>query len=120
MSLDRSLKTASWYSPLESDPASVGMEIVDSLEDETLSYAFDKLVVWKDVASGDLYYAEDSGRSWPVPFEDVSRLSDLTRLGDFASFEGEARAWNAGYGDRQKVGAEGFQTFLRTVREALG
>ena len=54
-----------YYSPEKS-----GLEIIGEVDFSDGSYQFNYLVVWKDLATGKLYYAEDSGCSCPSPFED--------------------------------------------------
>lgn len=62
------------------NPEKCGLEIVETTEEPNMSYEFHYVVLWKDIASGKLYWSEDSGCSCPSPFEDVSSLSDLTEL----------------------------------------
>lgn len=79
-----------WEDDVYYAPEKSGLEIVKELEDETLSYEFSKLVVWKD-KEGSFYWATDSGCSCPSPFEDYVKVEDLTKLTldeeSFAEFE---------------------------------
>lgn len=59
------------------DPAKFGLETVGTVDYSSGSYEFEYLAVWKD-ASGQLYYAEDSGCSCPSPFEGMG-VTDLTK-----------------------------------------
>ena len=63
-----------------SDPEKCGLEIVEVHSDDTLSYEFDMIVLWRELATGKLYFASDSGCSCPSPFENYHALSDLTPL----------------------------------------
>ncbi len=60
-------------------PKLCGLEIVHGI-DTAGSYEFDIFCVWKDIATGNLYYDYDSGCSCPEPF-DVDRrdLKPLTQ-----------------------------------------
>ena len=61
-------------------PEKCGLEILAEAEDRNMSYEFDKLVVWIDLESGNLYAARDSGCSCPSPFEGYTELGDMTLL----------------------------------------
>lgn len=52
------------------DPEKFGMTTVGSVEFSNLDYCFDTFVVWQGI-EGYFYYAEDSGCSCPLPFEDA-------------------------------------------------
>lgn len=54
------------------DAADYGYELVAEMDDETLSYEFHMLVVWRRISDGRLFWAEDSGCSCPSPFEDYT------------------------------------------------
>ena len=54
------------------DPEAFGLSVVGSI-DFGYDYEFDKIVVWRDVETGDFCYAEDSGCSCPTPFESFGR-----------------------------------------------
>lgn len=91
-------------------PEKSGYETVDSY-DTGASYEFNITMVLKK--DGKLFYAQDSGCSCPIPFEDIEE-SDLTPLTDFDAFKREVKdyhAWNSNAAEESK--------FLKTVREAL-
>ena len=62
-----------FYSPEE-----FGLEVVGCVDYSDGCYQFDYSCVWRD-ATGQLYYAEDSGCSCPSPFEDHA-LDDLEKV----------------------------------------
>lgn len=62
------------------DPQEWGLEVVGELEFSDGCYQFDTLVVWKDKKNRKVYYAEDSGCSCPVPFEECRSVDDLTEI----------------------------------------
>lgn len=61
------------------DPENFGLKILGEIDFSSGSYEFDVSVVWADVETGALYYADDSGCSCPAPFEDTGR-NDLTKV----------------------------------------
>lgn len=61
-------------------PESYGLEVVGEVEFSDMNYQFDTTVVWRDVETGDLYYADDSGCSCPCPFEGHNRET-ITKIG---------------------------------------
>lgn len=69
MALDRKWDGNPMY-----NPSSCGLVLIDSL-DHADSYEFNTDVIFKDIETGALYYAHDSGCSCPTPFEDVNSLS---------------------------------------------
>lgn len=58
-------------------PEEYGLKTVGEVEWGDGYYNFDLTVVWQDISTGTLYYADDSGCSCPSPFEIVGR-DDLT------------------------------------------
>lgn len=50
-------------------PENVGLEVVGHLDEDGLDYEFHILGVWR-TSNGSIVWAEDSGCSCPVPFED--------------------------------------------------
>lgn len=96
-------------------PENMGLEILTTLDDYSLSYEFDMFVVWKSIDGDALYYASDSGCSCPSPFEDYTSVSDLNKLDSYFEFEKELNAWNRGYGDREKVGSDEITRLLSIV-----
>lgn len=84
-------------------PEKFGLVIVAEIDDPDASWSFDKLVLWRHVETGDLYYAQDSGCSCPSPFEDISGLDGLSTLTDnsWREFEAAVNDWcesNVTYG----------------------
>lgn len=67
------------YNPLYS-PEKCGLEIVVTLDDEDLSYEYDTIIVVRDIATGELYAAHDSGCSCPTPFEDFTSLDKFVEI----------------------------------------
>ena len=59
-------------------PAEYGLTSAGEIDFSSGSYEFDITAVWRD-ASGQLYYADDSGCSCPSPFEGFRSLDDLTK-----------------------------------------
>lgn len=55
-----------------SDPEHFGLEVFGTIDAAPGSYEFDYLVVWREKATGQLWWASDSGCSCPTPFEDFS------------------------------------------------
>lgn len=60
-------------------PGACGLELLATAEAD-LSYEFDYVCLWRDLASGRYFMAKDSGCSCPTPFEDVRSVSDLTEV----------------------------------------
>lgn len=60
------------------DPEKFGLEVFGEV-DFGGSFEYDKLVVWRDRKTGELYTGEDSGCSCPSPFESQG-LDNLTPL----------------------------------------
>lgn len=54
-------------------PEKYGLRTIGEVDFSSGSYEFDTLVVWQDVETGRLYYAEDSGCSCPCPFDYTTR-----------------------------------------------
>jgi hypothetical protein len=62
-----------------SSPEAFGLRTIGEAEFSDGSYQFDRTVVWKDVETGAFYFADDSGCSCPVPFDDIGR-ADITKI----------------------------------------
>ncbi len=69
----------SYDNNLYSSPGKFGLATVGEVEWDDACYSFDLTVVWKDIETGALYFADDSGCSCPSPFEDTGR-DDLTLI----------------------------------------
>jgi len=61
------------------NPEDFGLEIVKTLDQPDLRYEFNMLVIWKS-KEGKLFYAEDSGRSYPSPFDHFNDMEGLTEI----------------------------------------
>ena len=66
------------YEDVYSTPAKHGLEYVGDIEWDDEAYSFNMTGVWRDPASGQLYWADDSGCSCPSPFEDINGREGLT------------------------------------------
>jgi hypothetical protein len=66
------------YEDVYSNPQKHGLETIGDIEWDDESYQFNMTAVWRDPATGRLYWADDSGCSCPSPFEDVRTRDDLT------------------------------------------
>ncbi len=58
------------------EPESLGLTTLGELDDRREDYQFSMFVVWTG-NDGRLYWADDSGCSCPMPFEDYRTLADL-------------------------------------------
>lgn len=70
----------SWEQNAYYNPESLGLEIVHDYEAYGGSYEFSMLVVWREVATGKLFAAADSGCSCPTPFEDHTFPEDFIEV----------------------------------------
>ena len=61
-------------------PEAFDLKVVGSIHDPHAYYSFDDLVVWQHQETGELYWAQDSGCSYPSPFEDYTSLDSANRL----------------------------------------
>jgi hypothetical protein len=59
------------------DPEKFGLQLIGEVDYSSGAYEFDLTVVWREMTSGRLVYADDSGCSCPSPFSDVG-ISDMT------------------------------------------
>lgn len=55
-----------------------GLDLVGEVEWSEEDYSFDLTAVWKD-STGQLYFGSDSGCSCPSPFEEFTKIEDLTK-----------------------------------------
>lgn len=67
----------SYYNNPYSTPDKYGLTTVGQVEWSEPCYDFDLTVVWW-TEDGRLYWADDSGCSCPSPFEDFTKLDELT------------------------------------------
>ncbi len=61
---------------IRDNPERFGLEIVGEVEWTYESYDFDLTVVFRDKKTGDLFYGDDSGCSYPRPFSGMG-MDDL-------------------------------------------
>jgi len=61
------------------NPAACGLELLATAEEDE-AYQFNYVCLWRDLGSGRFFMAQDSGCSCPIPFEDVTSVSDLTEV----------------------------------------
>jgi hypothetical protein len=67
----------SWNSPdVYSSPSHFGCEVLGTIQWTPSNYDFDLTIVLRDLVTGKLYWADDSGCSCPSPFEDCQSLDD--------------------------------------------
>ena|SRR3990167_3902905 len=87
-------------------PEEFGLVVVVEAEGNAEGYGFDLTVVWKEVKSGKLYWAHDSGCSCPSPFEDyvsVDMLNPLSCYSHRASLEAAMRDAGVPYDRSERV-----------------
>lgn len=60
------------------NPAMHGLETVGDCDFSSGEYEFNMTAVWRNPATGQLYYADDAGCSCPSPFENITRIDQLT------------------------------------------
>jgi hypothetical protein len=111
MSLDRKFTENPAYNPKE-----CGLEQVAYIEWGEQSYSFDETYVWRDLATGLLYFASDSGCSCPSPFEDYHTLSSLERLVSMDQVDALLAAHKDNYNRPDVTEADGFRA---DVKKAL-
>ena len=93
-------------------PENFDAEVIAVLDESNLSYEFNMIVVWKKGPY--LYWAQDSGCSCPVPFENYARIEDTICLNSPAAvrdFENCVDNFNATMIERD--------TFKETVHKIL-
>lgn len=75
-------------------PHKCGLEIFDELDDAG-SYEFNKIVVWKKLDDGTLWWDTDSGCSCPSPFDPADNGHDLKQItaASFSAFDAELRGF---------------------------
>ena len=69
-------------------PDKCGLEMFGEIEDENLSYEFDKLVLWTDLATSSLFAARDSGCSCPEPFENYHETGQFVLVRSWPDVQG--------------------------------
>ncbi len=68
------------YENIYYSPEKFGLEIVANIDWENEAYSFNQTVVWRDIKTGQMYMAHDSGCSCPSPFESIKSVNDLEKL----------------------------------------
>lgn len=68
-------------------PEKCMLEVLVTLDDESLSWEYDTAVVWIDRETGKLVAARDSGCSCPTPFEDYASTGDLIEINTVGDFD---------------------------------
>lgn len=91
----------SWDENPYYDPAKLGLVILAQMDEPNLSYQFNQFVVWQHIASGRVFYAQDSGCSCPTPFEDfdfngpgATNLQEV-QMHNWKAFEDEVNSFCA-------------------------
>lgn len=99
------------------NPEQCGLKKIAEVDYTDGCYQFDLRVVWRELATGKLYTARDSGCSCPCPFEDYRKLEDLDELVDITPLREEIHTElnsSCSY-----VTLDKGQAFLHKVRRAL-
>jgi hypothetical protein len=88
-------------------PEKFGLRTIGEVQWGEACYSFDLTVVWQDVTTGALYYADDSGCSCPSPFESIGRdqLHSIDRPQTFIDHIGQrvAEMVDNGYSSEAEV-----------------
>ena len=81
-----------------------GFEVLQEIEEGGLSYEFHILALWRETATGALFFGTDSGCSCPSPWESTSE-SDLTPITreTFDEFERAVNDFPADLGERRAL-----------------
>lgn len=115
--------TYEWGTDPYNAPSKHGLEIVGVASDQYASSGFDDFVVWRDLETGQLFWASDSGCSCPSPFEDYRTRDDLT-TGTATEAAAAALAWAESFKydwiDNNRHYAENLieaQRVIRQIRE---
>lgn len=92
------------------DTKDCGLEQVDVLDEEGLSYEFNTFLIVQDIATGRVFYATDSGCSCPTPFEeyhfnsaDDTNLTEITLGDSFTSFQREIEGFRGSQEEIEKA-----------------
>lgn len=59
------------------NPEKYGLEIIFSIDYSDGCYEYDYRVIWREIETGKLYTAHDSGCSCTSPFEDIDSILEL-------------------------------------------
>lgn len=106
-------------------PEKCGLEIIDSLDEDGLSYEYNTFIAVRHIESGRVFTASDSGCSCPTPFERVHFNSpedtemDEVHAYSWNDFVSTVRSWAIGYNDEQRVPKREVDDFIEEVRLAM-
>jgi hypothetical protein len=103
---------------LYGSPEDFGLKILGELDFSSGNYEFDLTIVFQDVKTGRIYYADDSGCSCPMPFEDMGR-NDLVPVENAASLSRHLRNRNSGWNSSDVTPAD-IQRLVSKVRTRIG
>lgn len=105
-----------------SSPEKFGLATVGEVEWSDACYSFDLTTVWRDVTTGALFFADDSGCSCPSPYESTGR-DDLTVIDRPQTFLDHINAriadlYDFNESENERAKADASELVLK-VREAL-
>lgn len=80
-------------------PAEMGLQIVGTLEEPGLSYAFHTIGLWLHTETGKYYAARDRGCSCPTPFDamtlgNMSEIPDAYAFAAYVATQGNKGTWS--------------------------
>lgn len=104
-------------------PEQFGLEQFGLIDGEPGSYEFDYLVVWRELSTGRLWWAADSGCSCPSPFEEYTFPSRgeyrLKRVNTARGFAIQVARWMREYSYRRNEANAAATALVTKVREYL-
>jgi hypothetical protein len=100
------------------EPKQAGFELVGMIEEDNLSYEFNMLIVLRNLDTGKIYVAADSGCSCPSPFEDT-KVEDLEHVTSIAQLQRTIDSWNEGYDNRKRTSIDEVKSLLEKVKPLL-
>ena len=98
-------------------PQNLGMTLIGSLSDDSLSYEFDIYIVVQDNKTGRVLAENDAGCSCPTPFEGIS-LADMREIQTLDAFRSDVKQWNERY-DHRRASKQEIDALEEKVRTAL-
>lgn len=98
------------------DPEECGLEIVAEV-DTSEPYEFEKTVLFKDVATGDLLLAQSSGCSCPTPFEEFDSTGSMIPAVNEDEIRRAVTEFHSGYS--KSITSAEIEEFLARWRAAL-
>ena len=103
-------------------PEKLDLELVETLEEDGLCYAYNTFIVVKHVPTGRLFYAEDSGCSCPTPFEeykfkgpDDTDMAEVKLGHKLEEFEKRLLDWGSGAG----IGIDELDDVVQKMKKEL-